>query len=193
MKHLLALIGAGMASALSIATSAVAQQHCSGPQIGTWKLRSYVTTDLATGQKSETFGAHPSGFLSYGSDCRMQAIVVKEGRKAPASVVPTDAERVDLFNGLIAYAGTYSIEGDIVSHHVDASWIQARTGTTQQRHFKIDGKTLHIETVPTKSYVIGRDTTSCWFGPKLNDGAPVSSKSMSTCLSTEALCGAAGY
>jgi len=119
-----------------------------------------VTKDLATGQKSETFGAHPSGFLSYGPDCRMQAIVIKEGRKAPASLVPTDAERIDLYNGLIAYAGTCSIKGDIVSHHIDAAWYQTWTGTTQSRHFKIDGKTLHIETLPNKSPRTGRDTTS---------------------------------
>jgi hypothetical protein len=159
MRHRLALVGAGVASAFAFATPAVALQHCSGPQIGTWKLQSYVTTDMATGQKSETFGAHPSGFLSYRPDCRMQAIVIKDGRKAPASFVPTDAERIDLFNGLRAYAGTYSIKGDIVSHHIDASWVQTWTGTTQSRHFKIDGKTLHIETLPYKNPITGRDIT----------------------------------
>lgn len=164
MRHRLGLVGAGWASTLIFATafvtSAVAQQHCSGPQLGTWKVQSYVTTDLATGQKSETFGAHPSGFLSYGPDCRMQAILIKEPRKAPANIVPTDAERIDLFNGLIAYAGTYSIKGDIVSHHIDASWFQTWTGTTQSRHFKIDGKTLHIETLPYQSMKTGRDITA---------------------------------
>src|SRR5579872_1238839 len=98
MRHLWAVVGAGMMAALMFATSAVGQQHCSGPQIGTWKLQSFVSLDVATGQKSELFGAHPSGFLSYGPDCRMQAILIKEGRKAPASLVPTDEERIDLFN-----------------------------------------------------------------------------------------------
>ena len=156
MRHQMALVGAGLASALVFVSPAVAQQHCTGPQIGTWQLKSYVTTYLDTGQKSENFGAHPTGFITYGTNCRMHAIIIKEGRKAPAGLVPTDAERIDLFNGLIAYAGTYSIDGDVVSHQIDASWVQSWTGTIQPRHFKIDGKTLRIETFPFKSPTTGK-------------------------------------
>jgi Lipocalin-like domain len=86
------------------------RQNCSGPQLGTWKLQSFTTEDLASGQKTDLFGAHPSGYLSYGPDCRMYAILIKEGRKAPSDLVPTGAERIDLYSGLISYAGTYSIE-----------------------------------------------------------------------------------
>ena len=136
------------------------RQNCTGPQLGTWKLQSYTTEDLATGQKSDLFGAHPSGYLSYGPDCRMSTILVKEGRKAPNSVVPTDAERVDLYSGFIAYAGTYTIEGDKVSHHIDASWNQSWTGTTQVRQFKIDGKSLDIKTLPSKNPLTGKESSS---------------------------------
>ena len=141
---------------------ATAEPHltCSGPQLGTWKLVSYTTEDLATSQKSSLLGLHPSGFLSYGSNCRMSAILVKDGRNPPATFVPTDAERVDLYNGFIAYAGTYSIEGNIVSHHVDASWNQTWTGTTQMRRFKIDGNTLSITTLPTKNALTGKQSSS---------------------------------
>ena len=59
-------------------------------------------------------------------------------------MVPTDAERIALYNSFLAYAGTYSIEGDMVSHHIDASWNQTWVGTTVSRHFKIDGKTLRL-------------------------------------------------
>ena len=33
-----------------------------------------------------------------------------------------------LFDGMGSYAGTYTIEGDKVSHHVDISWIESWTG-----------------------------------------------------------------
>ena len=131
-------------------------RRCSAALLGTWKLQAFTTKDLATGQKSELFGAHPSGYLSYGSDFRMYAILLEEGRKAPADLVPTDAERIDLYNGFSAYAGTYSIEGDKVSHYVDASWNQSWTGTTQVRQFRIDGKTLHIRTLPARNPVTGK-------------------------------------
>jgi lipocalin-like protein len=136
------------------------RQNCTGPQIGTWKLESYTIEDLATGQTTDFFGARPSGYMSYGPDCRMNAILIQEGRRAPASLVPTEAERIELYGGLIAYAGAYSIEGDKVSHHIDASWNQAWTGTTQVRQFTIDGKTLYIRTMPSKNALTGREASS---------------------------------
>jgi len=136
------------------------QQKCSGPQLGTWALQSYTTEDLATGEKTQLLGAHPSGYLSYGPDCRMSAILIKEGRKAPDSLVQTDAQRVELYNGLIAYAGTYSIEGDKVSHHIDASWNQSWTGTTQVRQFRIDGDSLYIRTLPAKNPMTGKESSA---------------------------------
>jgi hypothetical protein len=141
---------------------AIAQQHqrCTGPQLGTWKLESYTTEDIATGQKSTLLGLHPSGFLNYGSDCRMYAILVKDGRKSPATFVPTDAERIDLYGGFIAYAGIYRIEGDKVSHQIDASWNQSWTETTQVRRFKIDGNHLYITTLPTKNALTGKESSS---------------------------------
>jgi hypothetical protein len=126
---------------------AQASQKCSGPQIGTWTLQSRTAEDLSTHKKVDSFGAHPDGYLHYGTDCRMYAIIVQEGRKAPTSAVFTDSERVQLFNGVVAYAGTYSIDGNKVSHHVDISWNQAWTGTTQVREFTIDGNVLRIHAI----------------------------------------------
>jgi Lipocalin-like domain len=133
---------------------------CTGPQLGTWRLQSYTTEDLETGQKTDLFGLHPSGSITYGSDCRMSAILIKDSRKSPASLVPTDAEKIELYGSLIAYAGTYSIDADKVSHHIDASWNQAWTGTTQVRQFQIAGKTLTIRTLPAKNALTGRQSSS---------------------------------
>jgi hypothetical protein len=136
------------------------RQSRTGAQLGTWKLQSFIDEDVATGQKTDLFGPHPSGYLNYGPDGRMYAILIKEGRKAPDTLIPTDAERVDLYSGLIAYAGTYSIEGDKVTHHIDASWNQAWTGTTQVRQFRIDGNCLYIKTLPAKNPVTGKESSA---------------------------------
>ena len=78
------------------------------------------------------------------------------GRKPPAGDVPSGAEKAGLYDGLVAYAGTWSIDGDKVSHHVDISWNQAWTGTTQVRQFRIDGDRLYIRSMPAKSFLNGR-------------------------------------
>ena len=145
---------------VSMEASAQSGQRCSDPQLGTWKLQSNTTEDLASGQKTDLFGANPSGYISYGPDCRMYAILIKDGRKAPAMLVPTDAERIELYNGMAAYAGAYTIAGDKVSHHIDASWNQAWTGTTQVRQFRVDGKALHIKTLPAKNALTGKESVS---------------------------------
>jgi hypothetical protein len=136
------------------------RENCTDPLLGTWKLQSFTTEDLATGQKTDLFGAHPSGYLSYGPDRRMYAILLKEGRRSPTDLVPTDAERIDLYSGFSSYAGTYSIEGDRVSHRIDASWNQSWTGTTQVRQFRIDGKHLYIKTLPARNPLTGKECTS---------------------------------
>ena len=77
------------------------QRTCGRPLLGTWKLQSFTTEYQDTRQTTEPLGAHPSGYLSYGADCRMSAILVGEGRKPPAGDVPTDAEKLELFLSLI--------------------------------------------------------------------------------------------
>ncbi len=142
--------------------SAVAQRHpaCAGPQLGTWALLSMETEDLETGQKRNLLGAHPSGYLSYGSDCRMSAILVKESRQGPAALVATDPESIELYRGLIAYAGSYSIDGNQITHHIETSWNQEWTGTTQVSQFNIAEDSLYIRTGPSKSPMTGRQSST---------------------------------
>ena len=143
--------------------SSAAQQHpttCAGPQLGTWILLSMETEDLETGQKHNLLGVHPSGYLSYGPDCRMSAILVKESREGPAALVATDPESIELYRGLIAYAGNYAIDGYKITHHIETSWNQAWTGTTQVSQFNIDGKSMFIRTGPGKSPMTGRQSAT---------------------------------
>jgi hypothetical protein len=90
----------------------------------------------------------------------MYAIIVREHRTAPVAIVPTDAEKIALFEGLVTYSGTYRIDGNTVSYHIDASWNEAWTGGTQVRQFKIDGNTLYTDAPPTKNPRDGRITST---------------------------------
>ena len=65
-----------------------------------------------------------------------------EGRK-PGK---TDKERADLLNSLVAYTGTYRIEGDKWITKVDVAWNPEWVGTEQTRFFKIGGNLLKITT-----------------------------------------------
>jgi len=156
-----AIAGVVLLACGGLTTSFGQRSHtCTGPLLGTWKLQSFVTEYQDTGQKTALFGEHPQGYLGYGSDCRMYGIVVRGDRKPPVEIVPTDAEKIELFRGMGAYAGTYTVEGDKVSHHVDVSWNEAWTGTTQVRYFRIAGNVLHIRSAPAKDDLDGKLSSS---------------------------------
>jgi hypothetical protein len=149
-------------SLVLFSANSFAQEHqtCDGPQLGSWVLLSIETQDMETNEKNNFLGAHPYGYLSYGADCRMHAILTKESRVAPAQLVATDQESIGLYRGLISYAGTYSIDGSNILHHIQASWNQAWTGTTQVQQFNVDGSTLFLRTGPTKSPLTGKQSST---------------------------------
>jgi Lipocalin-like domain len=132
--------------------------------IGTWKLISFVQEVAETGERSHAMGPHPDGYLSYAKDGRMSMIAVEADRIRPREAVPSAAERAQLYDTLAAYAGTYTVEGNTVIHHVDISWNDGWTGTDQVRFFTLDGGTLTIKSTPTKSPGDGREVvwTAVW-------------------------------
>ncbi len=125
--------------------------------VGTWKLKSFVRQDVATGDRRPALGEHPDGYLGYGLDGRMYAIFVAGGRVVPAGDQPTDEERVQLHRSMIAYAGTYTISGDRVVHHIDIAWNNARLGSDQVRFFKLAGDRLSLTTERNKSPIDGSE------------------------------------
>ena len=103
------------------------------------------------------FGEHPNGNLSYSPDGRMYLILVMEDRSKPRDLVPTDEEKVQLEGSMVAYAGTYTVDGEKVVNHVDISWNESWTGTDQVRFYKVDGDTLTTTTAPGRSPFTGKE------------------------------------
>lgn len=153
MKRLVALTGITLF--LSPTIAGLAGEN---PILGTWKLKSYVREVAVTGEKINQLGEHPDGYLSYSADGRMYAIGTSNNRVKPRNVNPDDEERVKLHQTMFAFAGTYTLEGVKVIHHVDISWNEAWTGTDQVRFYKLDENTLTITTATGKSTYDGRES-----------------------------------
>jgi Lipocalin-like domain len=110
---------------------------------GTWKLVSASSRDVSSGEVSHAFGGpHPVGFICYGKDRRMMAVIAFDNRIKPARVDQTTVEQRDqLFKTMAAYAGTYAVCGDSVQHHIDVSWNETWSGTSVTRDITLqDGK-----------------------------------------------------
>jgi hypothetical protein len=110
--------------------------------VGTWKLTSFGMELQATGERIQPMGKLPTGYLSFTNDGRMAVVITGESRKSGTS----EAERAALFSTLIAYTGSYRIEGDKWITSVDASWLPAWVGTEQPRTYKITGTQLQEST-----------------------------------------------
>ena len=116
-----------------------------------------VRKDVETGAMTENFGKHPQGFLTYGRDGRMSAIEVAEHRpKAGDLAKLTDVDRAALFKTMLAYAGTFSFDGKVVTHHVDIAWNNNWTGTDQVRNARLEGRRLYITTNAQPSPIDGK-------------------------------------
>jgi hypothetical protein len=119
--------------------------------LGTWSVVSWQQTIIATGEIGDapTLGSDPIGYLNYSPDGRMSAIMVRRDRPPPAAL-PTDEDKRRLFESMVAYAGTFEVNGDRVTHHIDVSWNQSWVGMAHVRFFKLNGDLLSIATEPMR-------------------------------------------
>jgi hypothetical protein len=144
------------AAMLSLAGQEARADPIPAELVGTWRLVSNTLEEIPSGTRSDLFGPNPIGYIMYGADGRMMILQVRQQRPTPADAAVTGAEAEALFRSLIAYGGTYTVSGDVITHHVDISWNQSWTGTEQVRHFKIEGNRVELATDPSPDPIHGK-------------------------------------
>lgn len=127
--------------------------------IGTWRMLSWKRKLVDSGLESDALGPDPFGYVSYAPDGRLMVFVLKSGRPLPASNPPTPAEKIALFESLFAYVGSYDVEPDRVVHHIDGSWNELWTGTTQTRLLSFEDGRLVYTTPETVDPMDGKRCT----------------------------------
>jgi len=116
--------------------------------LGTWTMLSWQRKTIATGETFDVLGPDPVGYITYGADGRMHVIGVRRDRPAPEMLPPTDREKLGLFDSMLAYSGTYTLDDEKVIHHVDVSWNQAFTKTDMIRSYRLANGILTITAGP---------------------------------------------
>jgi len=55
--------------------------------VGIWRIVSYELETQATGEREQTMGKNPTGYIIFTPEGRMMTVITGEGRKAPKTEV----------------------------------------------------------------------------------------------------------
>ena len=108
--------------------------------LGIWKLVSHEIEVRETGRMELPMGEKPTGYAVFTQEGRVFFILTGELRE-PAT---NDEQRAGLLNTLVAYTGTYRVEGDKWITKVEVAWNPEWVGSEQTRFFELDGGRLKV-------------------------------------------------
>lgn len=130
-----------LAAALAASTTAFAQAK--GPSIaGFWKFDSNYT-ELKSGEKRNTFGEKPRGYVYFSPGGRVLTVLTAQDRPKPK----TEAERAAALLSVYAVSGTYKVTGkNTYTATIEAAANENLVGAPVGREFKIEGGKLTIVT-----------------------------------------------
>ena len=118
--------------------------------VGSWKLVSASST-TRDGERNETpYGPDPVGFLTYGLDGRVTALISNGGRKVLSVGGGQPEEQAEAFRTFLAYAGRYTLTDDKVIHFVEISSIQNYVGKELVRNIRFQNNHITLVTPPTR-------------------------------------------
>jgi hypothetical protein len=118
-----------------------------GALIGSWKMDAWTRTSVETGETTDAMGPEPVGYIAYHADGRMMATVFRRDRPVPSPHPWSVEAKAQLFDDMLAYVASYTLEEDRVIHHVDGSWNPKWFGDVS-RPFKLKGDRLVISGAP---------------------------------------------
>ena len=127
---------------MTVSSIQAKQKVQSSPVQGVWSLVSYVVEVKETGESFAPMGDNPTGYVIFTAEGRLSFTLSAQGRQ-PAT---TAEERSDLLSSMIAYTGSYRLEGDRWITRVDVAWNPSWVGTEQTRFYRVENDQLIVST-----------------------------------------------
>ena len=150
-----------MTTALLLTLPAMAWgQNLASDIVGVWKVVSIETKEVQSGKITRPLGDQITGTFTFTRGGNFSGMVFRTDRKPPVAPNATDAERVALFNSLVAYNGTYQTEGDKLVMKIESSHIQAWNGTERVLAIQISGRRLTGRSAPLKAASTGLEVVA---------------------------------
>jgi hypothetical protein len=121
--------------------------------IGTWRLLDYSFLH-DDGVIEKPWGTEVRGYLLYSAEGYMSGNLGPARRRRGVieriSPDPESTDRPRRNRRYIAYTGRYTVEGDTITHHVEASLFPLWVGRAEVRHYQFEGNRLTLRTDPLR-------------------------------------------
>ncbi len=98
--------------------------------VGAWTLEGTYTED-ADGNRTPTWGDDAKGVIMYTADGYMTAITRRGDRSLPAAA--SAADKAAAFDNYLNYAGRWTLDGNVVTHHIEHALNPNWVGTARDR------------------------------------------------------------
>lgn len=118
------------------------------PFVGVWELVSVLATASDESVDNAPYGPNPHGYITYTSDGYMTVLFSFGNRPHINGTWRTapESDRAEAFATVLGYAGTYSVDGNTMTHHVTVSTDPNRVGTSISRTFEIGESSITLTT-----------------------------------------------
>src|SRR5438128_12642373 len=137
-------------------TLPLAAQAAESDLYGTCKLVSLTRKVGSAGATEYPRGKAPTGYVSFGRDGRVTGVIASEKRPRPESVAKmTDQQRIELFNTMNAYGGTYKLDGNKLTYRYDVTHNEVPERALV-REIKIEGRKLTMVNEPGPAVADGK-------------------------------------
>jgi hypothetical protein len=124
------------------------------PLIGTWRLKS-LETRASDGAILYPWGKQVRGYVFFSPEGYFSVTIMNAERQrfsSPDMKGGSLEERANAADSYLSYSGPCEIEGDKFLVRVEVSLFPNWIGTTQERSYKIEGKTLSVVSAPAVVY-----------------------------------------
>lgn len=111
--------------------------------IGTWTLQSFEIEDLQGNRRS--WGQNSHGLLFYTASGHMSVSINKNIEKK------TDSDAQNIFDSILFYSGTYSVDGKTIKHQVTEASNPQRIDKEMLRYADLNSDVLTLES-PKESF-----------------------------------------
>jgi Lipocalin-like domain len=145
---------------LALCPLPVLAQDLAQAMVGAWKLVSLETKEVVSGKVSRPMGDEVTGLFVFTKGGHFSGMVFRGERKAPEGPNATEAERIALFNSLVAYHGTYRTEGNKLIMKIANSHIQSWNGTERVLTVEVNGSRLTGRSAPLRAASTGLEVVA---------------------------------